>query len=85
MTQTAMRSTRPVIDPAEERLIHQNLGLLEEFIQDFDAACEPPKGSTLILLPDDDPELTAANIRLGLHVLEEGANVYFRHVHRKDQ
>jgi hypothetical protein len=31
-------------------------------------------------MPEEDPELFAANIEIGLAALRRGENVYFRHV-----
>jgi Family of unknown function (DUF5647) len=45
---------------------------------------EIPEGCDLELLPDDDPELSALNIELGLAALRRGFNVYFRHVRLSD-
>ncbi len=39
-----------------------------------------PDGATLVLIPDNDPELTAFNIELGMKAVQAGQDVYFRHV-----
>jgi hypothetical protein len=43
---------------------------------------EVPDGATLVLIPDDDPELAAFNVEVGLNAIRSGQNVYFRHVSR---
>lgn len=82
---TASRPPRISTDPEQVEIIDKNLALIEEFWHEQDHLDEAPNGCTLLLLPDDDPAQTAANIRLGLSAIEGGENVYFRHVHRKDQ
>jgi hypothetical protein len=42
----------------------------------------PPLDRTLSLIPDDDPELAAFNVEVGLNAIRSGQNVYFRHVSR---
>ena len=39
-------------------------------------------GVTLVLVPDDDPELAASKIAGGLRAVQRGEDVYFRHVRR---
>lgn len=39
-----------------------------------------PDGATLVLLPDDDAELSRENLRLGVESAERGEDVYIRHV-----
>lgn len=41
-----------------------------------------PNGVTLVLLPDDDPELAAEQVEAGLFAVREGRDVLFRHVRR---
>ncbi len=39
-----------------------------------------PDGATVILLPDNDPDVAAYNMRLGMNAVAAGENVYFLHV-----
>jgi|SRR5579884_1479176 len=39
-----------------------------------------PYGVSIVFLPEDDPDLSAYNVEVGLHRLREGRDVYFRHV-----
>lgn len=41
---------------------------------------EIPDGATLVLLPDDEPDLVRENLRLGLEAAKRGEDVYIRHV-----
>jgi hypothetical protein len=70
--------------PQDAELIERNMelafALLREQAAHPESAAEIPDGATVILLPDDDAELAAFNRALGLKALEEGQDVYFRHV-----
>ncbi|MDQ6832787.1 MAG: hypothetical protein M3008_05260 [Chloroflexota bacterium] len=76
-----MRSITPVEDNA---IVKRALALMGEFMRQIVAnpAIAPtiPDGATIILLPDNDPELAAYNTRLGMHAIDSGANAYFLHV-----
>lgn len=39
-----------------------------------------PNGSTLVLIPDDNPELAEANLKRGIDAARRGSDVYIRHV-----
>jgi hypothetical protein len=41
---------------------------------------EIPDGVTLVLLPDDDPDVAAEQIEAGLFAVREGRDVLFRHI-----
>lgn len=41
-----------------------------------------PDGSTVVLIPDDDPEIAEANIQRGVDAVRRGSDVYIRHVSR---
>jgi hypothetical protein len=43
-----------------------------------------PFGVTLVLVPDDDPELATIEIEIGQMALRQGRDVYFRHVRIAD-
>ena len=74
--------------PPDADQIDRNIDLAFAFIREQldhpERLAEIPVGDdepTIILLPADDAELSARNLRLGLRAVEEGRNVYFRHVH----
>ncbi|HEX5502049.1 MAG TPA: DUF5647 family protein [Thermomicrobiales bacterium] len=62
----------------------RNLVRAGEFLQavlDDPALVEQiPDGATLVLIPDDDPELARFNMDLGWKAVLAGEDVYFRHV-----
>jgi len=43
-----------------------------------------PDGATLVLIPDDDAELSAAEVEHGIAAVRWGDNVYFRHIRRRE-
>ncbi|MDP9365017.1 MAG: hypothetical protein M3Q10_12460 [Chloroflexota bacterium] len=65
-------------------LTRRAIGATFDFIRD--AAADPsilddvPNGATLILVPDDDPALAAAEIEQGVAAVHQGRDAYFRHV-----
>jgi hypothetical protein len=78
--------TTPPRSP-DPTVIEHNLELARAFItaqlEHPEQLAEIPAGEpspTVILLPDDDPELAAYNLQLGLRAIKDGRNVYFRHV-----
>lgn len=83
MAQTAIGKHAPPLTEEQIEVTNKNIDLAFEFIRNEETRLEPPNGSTLLLLPEDDPKQTAANIKLGLKAIERGENVYFRHVHRQ--
>jgi hypothetical protein len=70
--------------PQYADLIERNMALafadLQEHADDPGALTATPAGATVVLIPDDDPELAEFNRQLGLRALAEGEDVYFRHV-----
>ena len=70
--------------PKYDQFVERNLELAERLlVAGFDdpALLEAvPDGATIVLLPDDDPELAAYNLELGLASIRRGRDVYFRHV-----
>jgi hypothetical protein len=67
-----------------EGVVERSIALLSAFTQamitDPSLGAEIPKGATLVLIPDDDPELAAHNQRLGEHAEAAGRPVYIRHI-----
>ena len=64
-----------------ERNLTLSTELARAIIDDPVLLEEIPEGATVILLPDDDPDLAQANLELGWVALKRGEDVYFRHVH----
>ncbi len=73
-------TTAPSIEGAAEKNLDLAFDLFEAAFNDPMLLVDVPQGATLVLMPDDDPELFAANIEIGLAALRRGENVYFRHV-----
>lgn len=71
-------------DVASPRTIQSDTDLWVEFTQsivDNPAILEDiPNGSTVVLIPDDNPELAETNLQRGLNAARRGADVYIRHV-----
>lgn len=69
-------------------LIERDIGLGFDFlgaiIDDPSIAEDIPNGATLVLLPDDDPELAEANLQMGIEAARKGADVYIRHFKRSE-
>ena len=59
--------------------VEGNLDLAEQLIQEHLAnpatAADIPHGATVVLLPDDDPALVAANLTTGMAAVQRGENV----------
>lgn len=68
-----------------EGVVERNLALVTAFtkavISDPLLGAEIPKGATLVLLPDDDPELAAYNTALGERARAAGRTIYVQHIH----
>lgn len=64
--------------------VERNMDLAFQFIGQIlnDPALldEIPDGATVVLLPDDDPGQTNANIDLAVDSARDGSNVYMRHI-----
>jgi hypothetical protein len=41
-----------------------------------------PEGATVVLIPDDDPELAEGNYQRAINAARRGSDVYIRHVTR---
>jgi hypothetical protein len=69
---------------SDSDFVQRNISLSFDFakaiVDDPTILEEIPDGATLVLLPDDDPELSRENLRLGVEAAERGENVYIRHV-----
>lgn len=63
-----------------ERNITLSFEFAKSIIDDPAILEEIPNGSTVVLLPEDEPDLAEENLRLGLEAAERGENVYIRHV-----
>lgn len=64
---------------ATERDIELSVAFVNAFYEDVSILDDIPNGSTLVLLPDDDPELAEINFRSGIEAARNGADVYIRH------
>jgi hypothetical protein len=78
------RSEAPISITAPDDAAARANELWTEFIQgilaDPTLLADVPNGATLVLLPEDDPELAARELGLGLRALMQGRDIYFRHV-----
>lgn len=78
-------TTKPIADELTLRDFALHDAFLKALIADEALQDELPNGAALILLPDDDPELTERNIAFGVLSARRGRNVYLRHVHRASE
>jgi len=69
-------------DGTMERALDLSFEFAEEILADPSILDEIPNGITLVLIPDDDPELATAKIAGGLTAVRRGEDVLFRHVRR---
>lgn len=67
-----------------EQMIRNTFGLVRGAAANPAVARDIPKGATIVLIPDDDPELAAAEIKAGMVALSRGQDVYFRHLRPGD-
>jgi hypothetical protein len=71
-------------DSEDRGMAERVLALAGEFMRYIAAnpATAPaiPDEATVILLPENDPDLAAYNTRLGMRALANGEDVYFLHV-----
>jgi hypothetical protein len=63
-----------------DRNITLSFEFAKSIIDDPAILDEIPEGATLVLLPENEPDLAKENLRLGLEAAERGENVYIRHV-----
>jgi hypothetical protein len=81
-----MSATTPTraVDPRTAARITRNLELSEGFseamLANMDVLAEIPNGSTLVLLPADDPETFEYNLQTAIRAARDGENVYLRQV-----
>jgi hypothetical protein len=65
-----------------EREIELSAAFVDAFYEDVSILDDIPNGSTLVPLPDDDPELAEINLQQGIRSAQDGADVYIRHFPR---
>lgn len=65
-----------------ERNIELAFWFAQQQLEHPELAEEVPNGATLILIPQNDPDLAMHNAGLGMKAIANGENVYFRHVLR---
>lgn len=63
-----------------ERNVTLSFEFAKSIIDDPAILEEIPDGATLVLLPDDEPDLARENLRLGIETAQRGEDVYIRHV-----
>lgn len=66
----------------DERDTELHSAFIRAYVEDVSILEDIPSGSALILLPDDDPELTEANLRHAVDTARQGYDVYIRHFPR---
>lgn len=75
-------------DTSKEGVVERNIALVSAFtqavIRDPSLGAGIPKGATLVLIPEDDPELAAYNRHLGERAHAAGKVVHIQHVHQRD-
>jgi hypothetical protein len=80
--ENAMKTRRA--NATTEGVVERSIALLSAFTQaiiaDPSLGAEIPQGATLVLIPDDDPELAAHNRLLGERAQAAGRAVHVRHV-----
>ncbi len=74
-----MTDTTPTLTPAQIEQTTKNIHLagrfMREVLADSTLLERTPDGSTLVLLPNDDPDLAAANLDLASRITEQGQEV----------
>jgi hypothetical protein len=72
------------LNAPDKQLVDRNLGLAKDFLLEglsnpsvFDAV---PDGVTVVLVPDDDADLAAANVAGAVDAFQRGEDVLLRHV-----
>ncbi len=72
------------IDAETRSRVNRNIDLARRFtLAIFEAPVtldELPDGTTLVLLPDHDPDLAESNLQRGSRMVRAGQDVAFRHV-----
>lgn len=72
-------------DSLDARDIELSVAFVTAFYDDVSILDDIPNSSTLILIPDDDPELAEINLKQGIRSARAGADVYIRHFSRTKQ
>ena len=74
----------PVVSSGDQQIIRQTYGFLRGIIANPELAQDIPNGANVVLIPPDDPELAAIEIKAGMLALSRGFDVYFRHIRPGD-
>ncbi len=82
MSDTPATHTKPRANGLMERSIHLSFDFATLILQDPSISDDIPNGVTLVLIPNDDPELAATKIARGMEAIHRGEDVYFRHFQR---
>lgn len=72
------------VKSATERDNELHSRFVDAFFEDTSILEDIPNGSTLVLYPDDDPELAEANLKRALQSARAGYDVYIRHFPRSN-
>lgn len=79
-----IETSTPIIDDATRSRVARNLELARRLtltiVEEPALLDQIPDGGTIILLPEDDPELAEANLRSGRRLVRAGRDVTFRHL-----
>jgi hypothetical protein len=67
-------------DGIVERSIDLSFDFLHSVIEDPSILGNIPDGATLVLIPDNDPDLAEIKYQVAVDVARRGENVYIRHV-----
>ena len=77
-----MTTPREAIDADATSRVNRNIELARRFtlalFEDPAKLDELPDGATLVLLPDDDPDLAESNLQGGIRMVRAGMDVVFR-------
>ena len=72
-------------DALTQRAISTTFDFTRAIFADPSILDDIPDGVMLVLIPDDDPELAAAEIEEGFAAVRRGEDVYFRHLRPGDR
>ena len=82
MIEDTTAATKPRAYGLVERAIDLSFDFGTLILNDPSILDDIPNGVTLVLIPNDDPELAATKIALGIESIHRGEDVYVRHFRR---
>jgi hypothetical protein len=71
-------ATKP--NPLAERNIELAFSFMHDILDDPALLDEIPEGTTLVLIPSDDPTTAEANLEIAMAEVRKGRDVYIRHI-----